>query len=504
MELENHILAVVEPAILPAEIKMDALSEESGDNVDKQSKEIGAFEPFILCNNVQFTANTIESLNLELNGKVPKCIVTFNDSHGSFKVDSMPRDGDFFTVLLNSKHQETFKSVHMDFDITEITTEADNANAPGGGLITLRGIAKIPRLFAEDCQVLDSDTALNHLETVVRDLEIGLATNVDSTDDNQARIQAYDSYFDFIKSIVDDSYISDDAFVKFYIDQYYYLNFIDINKIFNSPSPKIDEVMTVLTGFAESEGKKKGREDSSDSDNVEVPLLLTNHKDLSGLTCFIQAFELENNSSKVSLKAGYSRTAQIYDNNSDAGDRFQEFTIEPLVTEELSELDEPLRGNRKDERYKDMVKYKYMGRQNAGDDGLGNTHSNSIYTKLHDRQNNMEIEKMKLKVTVVGFNPSIYKFCKLPIIMYHYDGVKIEAEQKADQKREEAGLKERPLGAAKPEGDQNDLTQMMDKFLSGYYIVENIDYVYDKDEAITTELTLIRREWPSRSANLAE
>ena len=220
MELENHILAVVEPAILPTEIKMDALAEESGDNTDKQSKEIGGFEPFILCNGVQVTSNEIENVALELKGQIPKCTVSFNDAHGAFKVDSMPRDGDFFTILLNSKHQETFKSVHMDFDITTIESEADNPNAPGGGLITLNGIAKIPRLFAEDCQVLDSDTSLNHLETIVRDLEIGLATNVDSTDDAQPRIQAYDSYLTFIKSIVEDSYISDDSFVKFYIDQY--------------------------------------------------------------------------------------------------------------------------------------------------------------------------------------------------------------------------------------------------------------------------------------------
>ena len=228
MELDNHLLAVVEPAILPTEIKIDNLGEDGGGN--KQTKVIGTLKPFVLVNSYQFGPGDIQAFRLDCSGVTPKCEVVVLDNKNAFQVESYPRDGDFFTILLNSKHQETFKSVHMDFDITEITTEADNANAPGGGLITLRGIAKIPRLFAEDCQVLDSDTPLNHLETVVRDLEIGLATNVDSTDDNQARIQAYDSYFDFIKSIVDDSYISDDAFVKFYIDQYYYLNFIDINK----------------------------------------------------------------------------------------------------------------------------------------------------------------------------------------------------------------------------------------------------------------------------------
>lgn len=502
MELGNHILAVVEPAILPTEIKMEALAEDKGDTVDKQTKAIGAFEPFILCNGIQIGPQKIESFDLELSGNVPKCVVTFDDQ-GGFKTDSMPRDGDFFTILLNSKHQETFKSVHMDFDITEVSS-GDVGNVGSSiSQITLSGVAKIPRLFGEDCQVLDADTSLNHLEKIARDLEIGLATNVDSTDDSQSRIQAYETFLDFIKSIVEDSYISDDSFAKWYIDQYYYLTYVDINAIFNTKNPKLDEVMEVLTSFATSNAQGKTAEDETDSDNVKVPLILTNHVELQGMTCYIDSHELINNSSKISLKAGNSRNIQIYDNNSEKGDRFQEFTIEPLTTEELGELEEPLKGNRKDERYKEQVKYKYMGRQNAGDDGLGNTHQNAIFTKLHRKQNQMELEKMKLRCTVQGFNPSIYKFSKVPVVIYHYDGVAIEAEQVADKFREDAGLKERPFGAAKPKLDPNEMSQMMDKFLSGFYIVENIDYRYDKSDGMFTDFTLIRREWPSRSRNLA-
>ena len=500
MELDNHILAVVEPAILPTEIKMEALAEDQG-NADKQTKLIGAFEPFILCNGVQIKGNNLISFEIDLNGVIPKCQVTFQDT-GAFKVDSMPRDGDFFTILLNSKHQETFKSVHMDFDILEVDSGVDSPEGIGGSMITLDGMAKIPKLYGEDCQVLDSDTSLNHLEKLVRDLQIGLATNVDATDDNQARIQAYETYMDFIKSIVEDSYISDDGFAKWHIDQYYYLNFVDVNKVFNSKNPKLDEVTKALTSFAQSEAVKSTAEDDTDSDNIEVPMILTNHNDLKGFSCHIITYEIINNSSKISLANGQTRNVQIYDNNSEKGERFQEFTIEPLATEELTELEEPLRGNRKDERYKNQVKYKYMGRQNAGDDGLGNTHKNAQFTKLHRRQNQMEIEKMKLKCTVDGFNPSIYKYCKIPVIMYHYDGVKIEAEQIADGFREEAGLTERPFQAGKPETDPGEMTQMMDKFISGFYVVENINYRFDS-EGMSTDFTLIRREWPSRSRNLA-
>ena len=493
MELDNHILAVVEPAILPTEIKMEALGEEGGG--DKQTKEIGGYEPFVLCNGVQIKYEKMDSFTMDLSGVMPRCTVDFTD--GAFGVDSFPRDGDFFTVLINSKHQETFKSVHMDFDIIEVSTDAQ------GGVI-IQGICKIPKMYKEDCQVLDPETSIKQLELIVRELEIGLATNVDATDDKQSRIQAYETYSDFIGSIVEDSYISDDAFVKYHFDQYYYLNYVDINKIFNSKNPKLDEVTKALTAFSESQGANRKDEDSTDSDNVEVPLLLTNHLELKGLNCHIEQYDLINNSAKISLSNGQSRTVQMYDNNSDKGERFQEFTVEPLATEELSELDEPLKGNKKDERYKDQVKFKYMGRQNAGEDGLGNTHSNAIYTKLHRQQNQMEIEKMKLQVSLSGFNSAIYKFCKIPVLMYHYDGVNIEAEQLADTFREEAGLKERPFGAAKPElGPDDKVTQMMDKFLSGFYIVENINYSFDKDAGITTDVTLIRREWPSRSRNLS-
>ena len=502
MELDNHILAVVEPALMPTEIKMEALAEDEGDNVDKQTKAIGAFEPFILCNGVQIKRVNIESFEIELSGNVPRCSVSFTDL-GAFKVDSMPRDGDFFTILLNSKHQETFKSIHMDFDIIEVNSSADAPDVEGNSEISLEGIAKIPRLFGEDCQVLDSDTSLAHLEKIARDLELGLATNVESTDDKQARIQAYETFLDFIKSIVEDSYISDDAFAKWYIDQYYYLTYVDINKIFNSKNPKLDEVMSVLTSFTNSEAQRRTSEDSTDSDNIQVPLILTNHLELTGLSCYIRDFEIVNNSSKISLKAGNSRNVQIYDNNSEKGERFQEFTIEPLTTEELTELEEPLKGNRKDERYKDQVKYKYMGRQNAGDDGLGNTHANAAFTKLHRKQNQMELEKMKLKCTVEGFNPSLYKFSKVPVIIYHYDKTKIEAEQMADHHREKAGLTERPHKAGKSEADPNEVSQMMDKFLSGFYVIENIDYKYDKEEGMLTYFTLLRREWPARSRNLA-
>lgn len=503
MELGNHLLAVVEPAIMPTEIKIDNLGEDGGG--DRQTKTIGALKPFILVNKYQFGPMDIGSFYLDCSGIVPRCTIVVKDNKNAFAVESYPRDGDFFTVLLNSKHQETFKSIHMDFDIISIETSPEMEGAPP--TISMQGIAKLPRLYAEDCQVLESDTSLNHLELIARDLQLGLVTNVESTDDAQSRLQAYVTFQDFISEIVEQSYISDDAFVKYYIDQYYYLTFVDINKIFNTKNPKIDEVMTVLTSFASSMNQDANTETEGENnaDNIEVPLLLTNHQETMGLSCYVDSVELINNSSKISLSAGYARDIQIYDNNSEE-ERLQEFRVESLVTEELPDIEEPLKGNQQDDRYDSQVKHKYMGRQNVGEDGLGNVHSNYVFSKIHNKQNLMEVDKMKIRVTLPSFNPSIYKFQKIPVIMYHYDGIRVEASKQGDFKRENAGFSDLPMGAGKSE-DAADAQQVMDRFLSGYYIIENINYrMTDSNEegGIKQEVTLIRREWPTRIANLEE
>ena len=163
MSLDNHLLAVVEPAILPTEIKLDNLGEDGGGA--KQTKAIGSVKPFVLVNSYQFGPDDIQTFELNCSGTTPRCTVTVYDQKNSFQVESYPRDGDFFTILINSKHQETFKSIHMDFDITQIETTPEVEGAPP--TITMEGIAKIPKLYAEECQLLDADSSLNHLEMIV-------------------------------------------------------------------------------------------------------------------------------------------------------------------------------------------------------------------------------------------------------------------------------------------------------------------------------------------------
>lgn len=503
MNLDNNILAVVEPALMPTPIEVEGVGESGGG--DRHTKAIGINVPFVLLNNYQFQQADVESFFLNNNGILPEVSVKLVDRKNTFGVDSFPRDGDSLTIMLNSKNASTFKSVHMDFDITNISARQSNEGEQN--IITVNGIAKIPRLYTEECRHFDPAGSLDHLEEIARDLQIGLATNIEDTDDLQTRIQPYVTTYDFIKDIVDTSYISEDSFQRFYIDQYYYLTYIDVNHVFNSPNTPLEELQTSMVSMTRSLAERGGFEDE-DEDDVEAPLMLTNYRQAKGFNHFINAFKLINNSSEISTINGYSRDVMIYDDASDAGERKQEFTIEALTTEEILDYEEPLKGRRNEDRYETHKKYKYIGRQDVGEDDLGNVHASSNFAKLHQAQNLAEIEKVKLKVTLESFNPSIYKYQKIPLLIYEYNKERVDAMIKYNKFLVDQGFTDKVLGidAAQNEDSEDDRpTQVLNRFLSGYYVIENINYRYSSNIGnIIQEVTLIRREWPGGLTNYPE
>lgn len=491
-ELDNNILVVVEPTIRPTKVEVDRLDEDK--EADKQSKAVGTDEPLVIINEYNFTPTDTEYMSLDISGQSPTLFITLRDSAGGFDVGQYPRDGDHITLYINSKNQETFKSIHMDFDIVSITS-------PPAGLphsersYTFEGVAKVPGLYTEECKSFPNSTSLDHIEQIANSLGLGVATNIDSTYDEQTRIQAYDRTIDFIQNLVDTSYVSEDAFQTFYIDQYYYLNFIEVNKIFNSKNVKGEDAQDVIASFDQSFSQESGTEDN---DQVGGKLYLTNNQTAEGTGQKISEYSLENNSSTISLNNGYKRTLSMYDDLEEA-DKVVEFDIESFTSTNLRDMEEPLKGRRDEDHYNTHVKHKYIGRQQ--DINIeGNVHSNHKYSFLNNYQNLIELSKMQLIVDLQQFNPSLYKFQKLPVIMYHVEPTKVEGAKKEEEVRKEKGVNTEDKAVDfknEGEGVTGHDEAKLDDFLSGHYIIGGIEYIYEKGmKSMRQRLTLLRREWP--------
>jgi hypothetical protein len=505
MELNNNILSLIEPKIRPTDIELTGGTES--DDGEKTSKSFGTDLPRILINDYLFEESDLLSFKLStgINKKYPTVSVTVKDTAGVFDIDQFPRDGDVITVYINSKNTDTFKSIHMDFNITSISS-------PPKGIpmsemqYSFQGTCKVPGLFSEDCVAYSENNSLSHLEEIATNLELGLASNIDNTDDIQNRLQAYITTLDYIKETVNSSYINEESFQTFYIDQYYNLNFVEMNRIFNSENVSIESMQSNFTSLAKSYSQDTG---SEDNDNMESKLFLTNNIQFDKSNLKISQFALKNNSSKISLLNGYRRVLQMWDELEDSEptawdtERLVEFDVEAFTSKNIRDVEEPLKGRRGEAEYDNHSKYKWVGRMQ--DYSLeGNVHLNHKYSILNNWQNLQELEKLKLIVELDSFNPSLYLCQKIPVMMYMYEEKKSAAiDKKEEHLKNKGGNTEDKAFESKLEGESEEAPIRQDDFTTGHYIIGGIEYIYSEgNQALTQRLTLLRREWPTRANNL--
>ena len=500
-ELDNNILVLIEPTIRPTDVEVQTAGEDEG--LAKQTKAMGMEKPVVYVNGYEFSQEDCKRMVLSVDGKVPSIEVTMTDQKGGFSGTLYPRDGGHITLYIGSKNPDTFKAIHMDFDITGVTS-------PKVGLPHSRkkfrfsGKAKVPNLESEVCRALEEATSMDHLEEISGELGLGFASNIDATDDAQTRIQPFETTLDFISNIVDTSYVGEEAFQNFYIDQYYNLNFVEFNKIFNAPNPKGDDIQDSYASLDKTTNTAAGTDDNADQ--LESKLLLTNHPSAERTTNKISQYSLENNSLSISNSNGYKRTLQMYDDLEE--ERLTEFDIESFTSTNVKDNHGPLKGNLSESTYESHLKHKYIGRQQ--DVNLeGNVHSNYKYSLLNNYQNLIELDKLKLIVELASFNPGIYRSQKVPVTIYTQEQTDIAAQDTVEDLETEKGMdnsdkaQDNSLREGDADGNKGDsgvAEQRMDNFVSGHYIVGGIEYIYkDGDPSIRQRLTLLRREWPIRA-----
>ena len=179
-------------------------------------------------------------------------------------------------------------------------------------------------------------------------------------------------------------------------------------------------------------------------------------------------------------------------------EKLVEFDIESYSSKNLRDSEEPLKGRRDEDHYESHIKHKYIGRQQDYN-REGNVHSNHKYSILNNYQNLVELDKIKLTVELQSFNPGLYRFQKLPVIMYNVEPQKVLGSKKTDEVLKEKGVKAEEKAFDFEDKGESDSNQeiALDDFVSGHYIIGGIEYIYKQGErSVRQRLTLLRREWP--------
>jgi len=497
MGLEGKILTRLEPTIKLDEFKYKSYGEQAGENPgdNNTTRDMGTEFPLIIINNYRFRSEDIKFFEISMDKAIPEILLTLVDNRSQFNAESFPRDGDVISIRLASRPKEDYKDIRIDFDIIDVDSPNKSTLDQGDGKskYTFSGIMKIPGIHAEQCKSYGKGTTIDHLESIATDLKIGFASNVDVSDDSMNCVTTYDPLIDTLEDLVKHSYVNEDSFQTFCIDPFYYLTYVDLNILLNAPND-FEESLAAL----DIDLNDIPHPDASEGTNqMGTKLILTNKSVISGTNIYIDKYSLKNKTGKNVKKNGYKRVLQFFENDSE--EKLVSFDVEPLTSTVLKDIEEPLKGRRDEERYKQEIKYKYVGRRNS-DPETSNTHLNYNFAGIHNQQNIQELDKMSLEVELATWNPAIYRFQKIPVVIFNQTFNQTAVDSAIKNKKQEMDFESAPSLDIEDDIAER---ETVNEFLSGFYVVGSISYIYKESTGnIRQKINLLRREWPTRLNNI--
>ena len=481
MAVEKHtIRSITDPTIILDDLVF--LDTESGSNTAegkpitgyKPSAQHGGAFPMIKINAYLFPSEQVISMRISSSGDRPYFNASILIKDKSFYSTSFPKDGDLASVFIRGL-VDPFKPLHNDYEITSVHISSD----PGSGendfdTMFITGVLRIPGYDAVKCFSY-TGTSYKALMKVATDLKLGFASNEVDTQDSQTWICPNEKTKDYIKELSLSSWKDDNSFFDYFIDPYYYLNFVNVEP-FYSESPDIDEAISIL---------RMSNDYGTDSKlaTSKTQIVLSNWDEISQTQFYINHHTLINNSSAISLSNGYKRYAQYYDGLVKEN---QSFFVDPKITSGAEETKQLLKGRPNEDFYLQQINTKWLGVQ-YGKDGE-NSHPMYNFAKINNYQNNVHLRKMGLKISLSTLNFNLRRMQTVPVVII------IKKDTVRKKLNEPTELPVASSGRETPTIDAESVPFLPDRTVSGFYTIHEIEYIYEQG-SFRQECTLLRREW---------
>jgi len=485
--VERNILTVIEPAIEldPMEIldvESDSTNSDDGTIKEKPSK-FSQVVPDIRINGYDVQMDRLNLFTLKNDAFYPTIKIQFADVDGFFTSRFYPKDGDLIQVNIRSQGDETtFKPIRIDFTIVDCKPVGGGGGASASEYLVL-GRMYVPNLFTENVEYEEEVSSWDALLNIAERLQLGYASNVEETADVMTWTNPNDTTETWIQDIVANSYLSDETFFTSYIDPYYYLTMVDVNRLF-SQEGAIEASQT----FSQNAGDTIGAEGSEGQED-EFPNYLSNMIQMQGGARYISKHELVNKSGEISKANGYKRYTQYWD--LEAKEWISEF-VDPLTNDTPGMIpatkgrviDGEVEGPRNDQ-----VKYKYLGTQ--GD----NVHPEFQYATVQNYQNNSEINKMGMVIELDTVNPALVRYSRIYVqILEFASPIKntLLAPSNDDIEGDEAP---QTRSGDPDENDQSSENGIVNEYLTGFYVITGVEWILTKPGPVRMRLKLKRREF---------
>lgn len=487
--VERNILAVLKPTIVLDELAIpdveSGTDNSGGAAIKEPPSKFSTMIPVIRINQYDVQGDRLNFFTLDCTGFYPTCRFSFFDRDGLFTARHYPKDGDIIQVYIRSAGEETtFKPIRIDFTVEDIKPLGGGGSTNSSSELLVEGRMNIPNLFTEKVEY-QNETSWNALQNIAEALKLGYASNVEDTTDQQVWTNPYDTSEKFIRDITANSYLDDESFFTSYIDPYYHLTLVEVNRLFD----QTDTDLEVSKMFTQNAGDTMGSGSPEESE-FDFPNLLSNMIQMQGTARYISTYQQINKSGQISKDNGYKRYTQYWD----LGEKkfISEF-IDPFVGDTPGMVaatkgrvlpDGEIEGPRNEQ-----VKYKYLGTQ--GD----NVHPNFYYSAILNFQNNAEIEKFGMVLELDTVNPAIARYSRIYCQIFEFaKNVKSVLMASTDDEDVPSGAQRRQERTDNAGNDQSSESGVLNEYLTGFYVITGIEYFLTRPGGLRQRLHLRRRE----------
>lgn len=421
----------------------DPTTKASYEN-NNEDKHIGHVSPFIEIGGCQFDEGNTVSCEISIGDFLPTLRLTVYDPTGMLQQEKTANTNPKIKVFIRSNNRD-FKPIRQDYRQTSCRDR--------DGFVTFTAVLDISELFQDRVASWGNTTSSETLQKIAKELRLGFATNDGQTQDRMTRICPNVRLIDFIEQdLMMSTYKDDKSFFRAFIDQYYYLNFVEVNSLIDH-----EEKMERVTQTMEMSIPDIRQGDAEESTLRD--LFLHNIVE-AGQTNFFGEFSYRNNVGEKTLDYGNKLYLQYYDKKDE---QYKEFFFKPLVTEGSS-------------RRTIQDKTDYVRSLNVAEQRTASVHPNFYAAKVLNRLNIEQLEVFTLDLTLTKMNPALRCYLRLPVFVQLRSALGDVAEQET---REIEGL--------------NDKVKL-DPSVSGFYTVTQMTYVYNIGGGVSQRLKLCRRE----------
>lgn len=477
---KTKIRTVSEPTIpLTSMLSDEEMKSLINNDRYKSSKHRGTYFPYIKFLDREFLQEEILSFEIDCTNFLPIMHLEVIITDRRFIAHRFPKDGDVISVYLRS-HNDPYKPLRNDYLITRV--DSSSLEIESGTIFHITGILNIKQIWVERNKAFKG-TSKDVILQVAEELQLGFATNIEGQmNDEMTWLCDWKSYKDFLLHIVQHSWKNEKVFYKIFIDVYYYVNFVEVEKQLDQ-TEEFDEALVIY--------EKNIINDSSptlsieEQTNIEGIVHLTNYPLSEGLNNKIENYSVVNNSSQISYSEGYGKKMYYYDYYLKNIEETNKINFNPLFTPGTESTKIRLRGLKDETIEKEHLKNIWNGVQFSLP--IGNVHQNFSKASYQNYVNNKELEKMYLDVDISHWNPSIIKMERIPILLFEIGSFQ-EMSSFMSQSELEKNKEQLQNPAIR-------YKMTINRFLSGFYIVDGIKIKYKIGGYNTSSLVLTRREW---------